>query len=53
MGEFDHTETTTKIYKSDVALLKQWQRQVSAQRQAWVTLPELLHEIIHEKAAAT
>lgn len=48
--EFDTTETTTRIYKGDIEQLKRWQLSLSDARQKWVTLPDLLHEIITEKA---
>jgi hypothetical protein len=45
----DRSKTTTVIYWADLDLLKQYQREVSAQRRKQVTLPDLLHEIIQEK----
>jgi hypothetical protein len=45
----DRSKTTTVIYWADLDLLKQYQREVSAQRHKQVTLPDLLHEIIREK----
>jgi hypothetical protein len=47
----DTGKTTTVIYWADLNLLKQYQREVSARRRKQITLPDLLHEIIQEKAS--
>jgi hypothetical protein len=48
--ELGRRKTTTVIYWADLELLKQYQREISAQRHRDMTLPDLLHEIIQEKA---
>lgn len=50
--DFDSTTTTTAIYRGDVAALKRKQAELYAERNKWVTLPELLHELLTPAARA-
>ncbi len=38
--------TSVQVYREDHDFLKRKQREVSAERNAWVPLPDLIHELI-------